>query len=396
MRPAASRTSWRRLWRDHGGRFLRWLEQTGRTRHEFAALSHQTTDYLISAIPDQKTATRFINQTALAHDHCDEPIYSEPLVVEAYVFLHFLERYRRCWRLLSHMVEQAILPMSQYGINVLDVGTGPGPTGYAVSDFYRCLCDFATEASVSGLLTPEPSFTFVELAPEMSRFIHLFSETARQRGPYHTAFSNFADVNIDSIRRANREALVAKIEHEDETTRRHAKWFVEEMYGPEARTWRFQLVVFGYFLTETDQVDRFNQQILAAFRSLTRGGILAVVGATGGKSVAATGDGKDYSVIYEEVDLLLKQSDVKAQSWPVSFVAEPDSFYTNEIKAGWLRVADHVTRLGVTDSNKHPQAWRVRADPSQPYRPRPFGARVYRREGRPAAITKRLRERMRG
>jgi ribosomal protein RSM22 (predicted rRNA methylase) len=54
------------------------------------------------------------------------------LAVEAYAYVHLLERYRRTWSALKYMCKVAALLLGTRGIRVLDVGSGPGPSVYAV------------------------------------------------------------------------------------------------------------------------------------------------------------------------------------------------------------------------------------------------------------------------
>src|SRR5207249_10521114 len=115
----------------------------------------------------------------------DNRTYEAPLAAEAYSYLHLLERYRRTWDVLIHMVELCRLPLGERGIAVLDIGTGPAAALYAISDFYMLLRSFGDERSIPELSAQGTQLHAIEQSPSMLRFVHHFSEYARrERGPF--------------------------------------------------------------------------------------------------------------------------------------------------------------------------------------------------------------------
>jgi hypothetical protein len=67
------------------------------------------------------------------------------MAVEAYAYLHLLERYRRFWTVLMRLMEVGRLPLARTEVRLLDVGAGPAPVTYATIDFYQALHAYGTE-----------------------------------------------------------------------------------------------------------------------------------------------------------------------------------------------------------------------------------------------------------
>jgi len=70
--------------------------------------------------------------------NCDEISYEEAGTAEAYALLHFLDRYHRFQLVFENLDSLGLMPAKkkEYPVDVLDVGTGPGPSMYALSDFF--------------------------------------------------------------------------------------------------------------------------------------------------------------------------------------------------------------------------------------------------------------------
>src|SRR6476619_3253566 len=95
-------TTWRRLLQEHHNRFLTWVDSTGVRHKAFdrlaSALETLLLDHVLigdSEISLVQSCTRFAEAIPIVLSNCDEPIYDQPFVAEAYAFVHLLERYRR-------------------------------------------------------------------------------------------------------------------------------------------------------------------------------------------------------------------------------------------------------------------------------------------------------------
>ena len=99
------------------------------------------------------------------------------MAAEAYAWMHLLDRYTRTWIALEHMVQRGCLPLAIRGVGVLDIGTGPGPSALAITDFYRHLSEYA-ENGETRLMRPCRIAT-VELSDRNNAFRGISFESQR-------------------------------------------------------------------------------------------------------------------------------------------------------------------------------------------------------------------------
>ena len=189
--------------------------------------------------------------------NCDGITYNEPGTGNAYALLHFLDRYHRFQLTFDLLAHHGLMPLKrdrlmakQRDIHVLDIGTGPGPSMFALSDFY---CEQFGYVHSSRILRERPGFTidYVERSIEFRHWLHSFTEYANYYAPtgrywwvpyHHGTFVDFSGI----------------------------------CFG-----WRrFDLVILSNFLTTRDQVLLFQRELRDCARYLRNKGILLVVGAT--------------------------------------------------------------------------------------------------------------------
>lgn len=224
--------TWRQLLKKHGHSFLRWLRDGRREQQALERIAAQLADFLITAIerprhewPD--APVEFWNRIPDVRSCCsDVTTFEKPFAVEAYAYVHLLERYRRTWATLKYLSRVAALPLGSRGVRVLDIGTGPAPALYAIDDFYAAFSEFARDVDVPELQVPQPELSCVERSQPMVWFFHAFSEFAGRRGPFGPAFSNFAGLDLAAIRMWHQRQN--EVEHWwDEETQQY-----EEIYDP--------------------------------------------------------------------------------------------------------------------------------------------------------------------
>jgi ribosomal protein RSM22 (predicted rRNA methylase) len=198
-------------------------------------------------------------------------------VAEAYAFVHLLERYRRFWAVLEALMKAGTLPMRDTGIDVLDVGVGPGPALYATSDFYELLNFYADSGGIAGLRTPSPKLHAIEESTNMVHVIHRISEVRGRAGRFDHDLDNFEGVNFEFLRAARLEKIIASLENGDvagESLFDLLDWQDES---------RFNFGIFSYFLTEEEVVKTTASALQSLFRSMRAGGIVVIIGAVAGK-----------------------------------------------------------------------------------------------------------------
>src|SRR5258707_14469886 len=187
------------------------------------------------------------------------------------------------WHLLVCLLKGEILPMSERGLEVLDIGTGPAPALYATYDFYQALQNFANEKGYSSLVTPLPNLSSVESSLNMAHFMHRFSEISeRTSGPYSPTFRDFDRLNFAELRAKERWARIEREMDEQDTSEKYAKWFVSQMF-PTDHLYHYNLVILSNFLTEKSKVEGWREELLSTFLTDRHGGIAVVVGGSAEK-----------------------------------------------------------------------------------------------------------------
>ncbi len=164
MKNSARNLSWKQIVRAHSKVFIKWIETSGARYRFFDKLASDLERYLLYVLADdyyeqysaRERCEAFASNIPKVLSRCDEDIYDEPLMADAYAYVHLLDRYRRFWDVLIELTRGNLLPMRDSGIEVLDVGTGPAPALFAVEDFYRALQEYATLTENLILNTPLP------------------------------------------------------------------------------------------------------------------------------------------------------------------------------------------------------------------------------------------------
>jgi hypothetical protein len=126
--------------REHGQAFQAYLQS--RLGGNVQVLAERLQDYLQFELKTPECCEAFwkgikpARQGCPASEHFDD--YHNIL---AYAFVHLLDRYLRVWEVLRLLAATLLLPMPKR-LSVLDVGSGPAPALYAVTDFYRDVAAF--------------------------------------------------------------------------------------------------------------------------------------------------------------------------------------------------------------------------------------------------------------
>ncbi len=278
------RISWKRLLGESGPSFLGWLEENYIRLRLYNTLAEVLKYYLEQNLKPNLSSPclsrDFVDMLLQIHDKkkcADEKTFHTALAIQAYTYAHLLERYRRIWDVLLILLKAKVLPMSDDGIDVLDIGTGPAPALYAVSDFYSALRDFATKKGYAFLDTPSPRLHCIESSPYMWQFFHIFSELSGRPGPFQPTFEKFEGVDFAESRAYEKWARIETEIREQDTSEEYARWFVNQMFSPG---YLYNLVIFSYFLTTEDNVVGREKELLSVFSSLRPGGVVVIVGGT--------------------------------------------------------------------------------------------------------------------
>ncbi len=388
--------SWHRLLNRHKQEFLAWMDENGTRLKMFNKLAEDLEQYVIhcltigpfyegrlSLIRLRPTyfCEQFANCIPDVFTNCDDPhMYEQYMAAQAYAHVHLLERYRRFWDVLISLLEAAVLPMSEKNLQVLDVGTGPAPALYAVSDFYQALHDFAHEQGYISLITSTPKLDGIELSYNMRHFMHIFSEMSyRTNGPYRVTFGQFEGLSFGKLRSDKRRALISREADEQDTSEEYAKEYVDFMHSFD-HLYRHHLIIFSNFLTKGDVVANWQKELRSTFGTLCHGGIVVVVG----------GSGEKYDPIYQAVRDIAKNiglSEIPEVSTKIpcnysDISAQRIKEHYNTIWA-WIRANTDIDEAFLTSRKIAKKLWNPQKRLKEASSPPEFTLLTFRRSGRP-------------
>jgi len=404
--------TWSRLLKLHGQEYRTWLDENEKRFQIFNKLAEDLEHYVIESLkprPYEDASTddlckMFVYSIPDILGKCDDAqIYEQNMAALAYAHVHLLERYRRFWDILLRLLDQAVLPMSDNELEVLDVGTGPAPALYAVYDFYRLLQEYAREKDYPLLGIPFPKLSSVESSRNMEHFMHIFSEVSqRTRGPYATTFHDFKGLDFTKVRA---EAIKEHTEmwkenkgkqwhdYYDYQTQSWESWS-EEMEDPMLLNglYRYNFVIFSNFLTNESDVKEWKEELKATFLSVRHGGIVAVTG--GSENLPK------YEPIYPLVREIAKEAHLD-QIIPVSgeIACQYSDAYAKRIKQHYDTVWRWIKSNSVIDDpflasyrngklSDVKSLWDPNTDLQTPKSPKEFTLLVFRRNQRPPKLRK--------
>lgn len=366
------RGSWKWQLGKHGPGFLQWAEGSQIHLQTFFKLAADLERFLLEHVLVSREACQaFVSRVPDVMKRCDEDIYDEPWAAPAYAYVHLLERYRRFWHVLVELTRARVLPMGDDSIDVLDVGTGPAPALYAVADFYDAILGYAVDADVPRLATPPPNLESVESSKGMMSFVHVFSELARRNGPFSATFLDFRGLMLPRERQMRVEQQTRQIADELDTSEEFARWWMQENETWWHDVFRYNLCIFSNFLTQASTVGELRNELGAVFRSLRLGGVVLVVGGTGGH----------YPEIYEMVDRIAHETGTRPIDWmPESLPCVYGDDTAQRIKRlyrrVWRRLEEYCGDLTYICESLPRDLW----EPNTPLRgPTRFGLRVFRK-----------------
>lgn len=219
--------------------------------------------------------------------NCDSITYDELGTAEAYAILHFMDRYHRFQLIFDELHRQGLMPQKNRLINILDVGTGPGPSMFALSDFYTTKLK-----SIDGndnYVDSGFKIDYVERSQEFRNWLHHFTEYVNFYNPskiqwqvpyHHGSFHDFKDIDFNQ--------KFTSFDYNDDGD------MVSRNY---VHKHRFDLTVFSNFLTTKEQVQSFSEELKNCMRFLRNNGILIIVG--------AKGESEKYKEVYKEISRIL-------------------------------------------------------------------------------------------
>lgn len=99
-------------------------------------LANGVEQLLNSEVHREAEATAVIDQLIPVLAHCDDLDFDTSEQSLAYISWHLLDRYGRIQQTLDALCRTGDLPIRKQTLTLLEVGAGPAPASYAVSDYY--------------------------------------------------------------------------------------------------------------------------------------------------------------------------------------------------------------------------------------------------------------------
>jgi hypothetical protein len=340
------RSGWKETLRKHGASYLAWLNENGVLARRFETLAGVLVELLVQSIRTAEQARAVWDATPAVLARCNEQdTYAMPGAATAYAWIHFLDRYARAWLCLEKLVERSCLPMAKHGVRALDIGTGPGPSAFAVHDFYLSLTAYADAVGRKELRQPT-NIACVELDPSTNHLRHrlaeyLYEATGRE-SPAVLALCNaredFKSISPDGERARRRDSL---------------RWQEDEYYDEESETWvgdscytadeandiaqalhRYRLIVISNFLTTVGSVKLFESTIREVLTDACPGTVVVVVGGKDG----------EYQDIYQYLNSLTEPAGFRLQVSQEK-VSSSETAVANKVYEVGQQVFQHLQSL---------------------------------------------------
>jgi hypothetical protein len=303
--------------------YKEWLISNDFHYQRFDELVYVLTKYIQKKLDDENFAKEVASKFSDVIKSCDDIDYEEDSTAVAYAIIHFLPRYHRFQMIFDSLLEKNLIPIKNNSpINILDIGTGPGPTLFALSDLYLSLKLFGQDNNIYKLKNQEYIPDYVERSSGFRNWLHHFTEIANQLNkgehkwivPYH--HGTFHDFN--------------NIKFEENHLNYSFNYNGDQIIESRIKKYRFDIVLLSNFLTQVKQVDDLSVELENCMRFMRHNGKLIVVGANG-----SVDSNKDYVEIYKTLKNIIlngKYSNHLFQSKAeyLEILDNKQSFYCND------------------------------------------------------------------
>ena len=256
----------------------------------------------------------------------DSATYAKPGVSSAYAWLYLLDRYVRTWIALERLVATNCLPMAKYGVRTLDVGSGPGPSAFAVHDFYAAMTEFSE--LIENPMWRQPAYvTCVERDGSTNHLRHILAEIIYKQSQQESknvlaiagSYPDFSEILPSRKRSDSFESLRNEIDtYFNEVV---GEWDSEPRYSADEAhdiaqsLHRYRFFIFSNFLTTVKTVTCFRPNLVDILSDAHPGSVLIVLG----------GKEEEYPQIYRCVDRLARPAGFQLMGISGDEVSSADS-----------------------------------------------------------------------
>jgi len=294
----------------------------------------------------------------------DQTTYERPGAAEAYAWLHLLERYARTWSALRRLVEAGCLPMAKHGVRTLDVGSGAGPSAFAVLDFYNAMTEFSILTENLKWRQP-PKLTCVETDDRTNHFRHMLAELVFEQSGRQ--FTNVLDLcnhlndfqailPSENRQRYQQQLLSETDEYFDEIRQEPTSdliYSADDANEIANSLHRYRLIVFSNFLTTKETLVKFEANLVDILVDARPGSVVMILG----------GKGEPYPDIYANADRLARAAGffVKIEGESVSSNDADDTNVANQIYEKGGEFCRHLLHLAPDAAEATRESRRVKS-----------------------------------
>lgn len=300
------RQTWTNLLVQEGATFLEWIEANEILSRKFDTLAKALHWLLQMEVRTKEDAISVCKAVPAAY-RCleNQSTYEDLWTALAYAGLHLLDRYVRTWFALEKLVAAHCLPMARYGVNVLDTGTGPGPSAFAIHDFYSAVTQFSEHTNNQEWRQPVLVYC-VEKARATNHLRHLLGEMvyelSQRQAMNVLAMTRYMPDFSQILPKQQRKALHKALSSTDDNYHcdTNSEWSAELWFWAHVADFRaqslhrYRLLVFSNFLTKVAELTQFEPNLAEIFRDSSPGTTLMLLGGKKG----------DYPQIYDTVGKL--------------------------------------------------------------------------------------------
>ena len=337
---------WTNLLRLEGFDFLTYIREQGTLRLKFSVLSEALYKHLCREVGTERDAQQVWEAVPDVLERCNEQATYEKQGADwAYAWLHLLDRYVRTWIALEYLVEKSCIPMGKFGVNALDVGTGSGPSAFAIHDFYTAMFDFS-EKRRNSKWRQRAYVTCVELDGKTNHLRHLLAETVSEMSQCKSegllgicsALPDFEGILPTQERKKLLQTLRREEdEYIDDGT---GQWTSEHRYSLEEANdmaqsqHRYRLIMFSNFLTTVHTVDDFKPNLEDILHDAAPGSALLILG----------GKQRQYPRVYKAMDQLASDAGFQLKV-PGKAVSSSESEIAGRVYEEGQRFYQHLQEL---------------------------------------------------
>ncbi|GGF36401.1 hypothetical protein GCM10011519_07390 [Marmoricola endophyticus] len=303
-----------------------WLAYRRDTNSDSAHFCEAVTRLIVRAVGENVgAAKRVIAQLGLTLSRCDELDFKEFDQTLAYALWHEVDRYHRVTQALDMLFERGALPIAKPArrLQMLEVGSGPAPAGYATVDYFAALGAWTQRQTAGFHSSDSVEVHTLDRGPAWRQMIHRLSEelllVARSGAerPY-VRRDRFFDVTYNDLRGFNPREL------HNQTRDRHLDRMLESTWAEDGDgfvdfdAWfavsdrqvakalaakaappsAYDLIVVANFITNEEMLQMLKPDVEVLARSLVPGGVLLILSAPGAK----------YTQIWEHIRELARRA----------------------------------------------------------------------------------------